>query len=63
MFDRFQDQTNVVASDIGLNIFFEIWPIILPANEIFYFINTKMICQKVIVMPANKVCLNDFKHK
>ena len=63
MSDRFQSQTNVATFDIGLNIFSKTWQIIFPDNKLFSFINTKMIYQKVVIIAANKLCLNNFRHK
>ena len=60
MSDRFQGQTNVAAFDVGLNILSEAWPIIFPADELPGFINTKMACQRVVVVPTKKLGLNDF---
>ena len=63
MSDRFQGQTNVAAFDIGLNIFFETRPIIFPANKLPGFIDTKMACQRVVVVPANELSSNDFRYE
>ena len=63
MRDRFWGQINIAAFDIGLNIFFKAWPVLFLADELYGFINFEMTCQRIIVMPANKLCSNDFKHK
>ena len=44
MFDYFLAQTYVAAFDIDLNIFFEVRPIVFPADELSCFVNTKMCC-------------------
>ena len=63
MSDRFRGQTNVAAFDVGLNILFEARPIIFPADELFGFIDTKMACQRVVVVPVNELGSNDFRYK
>ena len=63
MSDRFQGQTNVVALDIGLDVFSETRPIIFPTNELSGFIDTKVPCQWVVVVPANELCSNNFRHE
>ena len=44
MFDYFQGQTNVVAFDVDLNIFFKAQLIIFLDNKLSDFINTKIAC-------------------
>ena len=61
--DCFQCQTDIAAFDIGLNIFLKAWPIVFLANKLFYFIDIKMICQKIVVVPADELYLNDFRYK
>ena len=63
MSDHFRGQTNVAAFDVGLNILFEAWLVVFPADKLFGFIDTKMACQKVVVVPANEFGLNNFRYK
>ena len=63
MSDRFQGQTNVAAFYVGLNILFEAQPIIFPADKPPGFINTKITCQKVVMLPANELGSNDFRYE
>ena len=63
MSNHFQGQTNVEAFDVDFNIFFETWPIIFPTNKFSGFIDIEIACQKVVVMPANKLGSNDLKYK
>ena len=63
MSDRFQGQTNVAALDVGLNILSEARPIIFPTDELPGFVNTEMACQRVVVVPANELCSNDFRYE
>ena len=37
--------------------------IVFPADEFSCFINTKMACQKVVMVPTNELRLNDFGYK
>ena len=60
---RFQTQTNVIAFDIALNILPKARPIVFPADEFSYFIDTEMACRRVVVMSADKFDSNDFWHK
>ena len=43
MSDYFQSQTNVITFDIDFKILFEAWQIIFPVDELFGFIDTRMI--------------------
>ena len=63
MFDRFYGQTNVAAFDVGFNILSEARPVIFPADELSGFIDTKIACQRVVVVPTTKLYLNNFRHK
>ena len=37
------------------------WPIVFPGYELTSFLNTEVICQRIVVMPTNKLCLDDFR--
>ena len=63
MFDYFQRQKNIAVFDIGFIIFFETRLIVFLVNKFFYFINIKMVCQKIVIMLANQLYLNDFRYK
>ena len=63
MFDCFWTQTYVTAFDIVFNISLEGWPIVFPADKVLDFINAKMSCQRVVVVPTDDLCLNDFRYK
>ena len=39
----------------------ERWPVIFSGYELTCFLNTKVACQRIVVMPANKLCLDDFR--
>ena len=59
----FQTQTNIAAFDIAFNIFSEAWPIVFPVNDFPRFVDTKIACQRVVMIPTNELCLNDFRYK
>ena len=56
-------QAYVIAFDIGLNVFLEARPIVFPTDEVFGFIDTKMICQRVVVVSTDELHSNDFRYK
>ena len=37
------------------------WPIVFPGYELTCFLDTKVACQRVVVMPAIKLCPEDFR--
>ena len=55
-------QAYVTAFDISLNIFSKAWPIVFLANEVFDFIDTKMSCQKVVVVSTDDLYSNGFRY-
>ena len=63
MSDCFQSQIDIAAFDIGLNIFFEARLIVFPTDELSGFIDTKVLCQWIVVVPTNELYLNDFRYK
>ena len=63
MSNCFQSSTNVIVFNISLNIFSKAWLIIFTVDELSGFINIKVACQYVVVILANKFCLNNFKYK
>ena len=60
MSDCFQSQTNVTSSDIGLDIFFQAWPIVFLADQLFCFVNLKMLYKRIIVMTTYHLGMNGF---
>ena len=38
----------------------EHWPVVFSGYELTYFLDIKVACQQIIVMPANKLCPDDF---
>ena len=39
------------------------WPIVFPGYELTCFLNTKVACQRIVVMPINKLCPDDFRDR
>ena len=39
----------------------EQWPVVFLGYELTSFLNTKVACQRIVVMPANKLCPDDFR--
>ena len=39
----------------------ERWPVIFPGYKLMRFLDTKVTCQQIIMMPANKLCSEDFR--
>ena len=61
--DFFWVQAYVTAFDIDLNVFSEARPIVFLADEVFDFIDTKMSCQRVVIMSIDELYSNDFRYK
>ena len=51
-------QAYVTAFDISLNIFLEARPIVFSADKVLGFINTKMSCQRVVIVLTDKLYLD-----
>ena len=39
----------------------ERWPVVFLGYELTCFLNTKLACQWIVVMPDNKLCPDDFR--
>lgn len=60
MFYHFQSQADVTAFNIGFNVFLKAWLEIFLANQLSSFINSKITCKKVIMMPIDHLEIDDF---
>lgn len=60
MYDHFQSQIDIIAFDIGLNIFLQAWLIVFLANQFFSLINSKLIYKKIIILSTNKLGIDNF---
>ena len=38
----------------------ECWPVVFSGYELTCFLDTEMACQRIVVMPTNKLCPDDF---
>ena len=63
MFDYFWAQIYIIAFNIGLNIFSKTWSIVFPTKKVLGFIDTKMSCQKLIVILTDKLYSDSFWYK
>ena len=39
----------------------ERWPVVFLGYKLICFLNTKVACQRIVVMPTNKLCSDDFR--
>ena len=37
------------------------WPIVFPGYELMYFLDTEVVCQRIVIMPTNKLYSDDFR--
>ena len=61
MADCFQGQTYVASPYIVLDVTAERWPVVFLGYELTYFLDTKVACQRIVMMPANKLYSDDFR--
>ena len=61
MTDCFQGQTYVVSPYIVLDVTAKFWLVVFSGYELMCFLDTKVTCQRIVVMPANKVCSDDLQ--
>ena len=59
--DSFWGQTYIASPYIVVDVTAERWPVVFSSYELTYFLNTKVACQRIVVMPANKLCLDNFR--
>ena len=57
----FRGQAYIASPYIILDVTAERWPVVLLSYELTCFLDTKVICQRIVVMPTNKLCLDDFR--
>ena len=62
MSDYCQGQPYIVSPHIVFDIMAKRWPIVFPGYEFMYFLDTKVACQWIVVMPTNKLYLDDFRN-
>ena len=59
--DCFRGQAYIASPYIVLDITVEHWPIVFLGYELTCFLDTKVACQRIVVMPTNKLCSDDFR--
>ena len=59
--DYFRGQTYVASPYIVLNVTAERWEVVFLGYELTCFFDTKVACQRIVVIPANKLCPDDFR--
>lgn len=59
----FQTLTYVTALDIDFNIFSKAQLIVSLTNQLFYFVNTKITFEKIVVILGNKLCSNNLRYE
>ena len=60
MLDCFRGQAYIASLYIVLDVTVERWPVVFSGYELTCFLDTKVACQRIVVMPANKLCPDDF---
>ena len=61
MSDCFRGQAYVASLYIVLDVTAERWPVVFSGYELTCFLDTEMACQRIVVMPTNKLCPDDFR--
>ena len=61
MFDCFQGQAYIASPYIVLDVTAERWSVVFLSYELTCFLDTEVACQQIVVMPINKLCLDDFQ--
>ena len=59
--DCFRGQTYIASPYIVVDVTAERWPIVFSSYELTCFLDTKVACQWIVVMPANKLCPDNFR--
>lgn len=58
--NRFRYQVDVIAFDIGFDVFSKTWPIVFPTNQLPDFIDIKMTYNKIMVVSTDQIEIDDF---
>ena len=59
--DCFRGQAYIASPYIVLDVTAERWPVVFLGYELTCFLDTKVACQQIVVMPTNKFCSDDFR--
>ena len=60
MSNCFQGHAYIASFYIGLNVMAKRWPVVFPSYKFKCFLDIKVACQRIIVMPANKLYSDNF---
>ena len=60
MSDCFRGQAYIASLQIVLDVMAKHWLVIFLGYELICFLNTKVAYQRIVVMPANKLCPDNF---
>ena len=61
MSDCFRGQTYIASPYIVVDVTAERWPVVFLGYKLTYFLDTEVACQQIVVMPANKLCPDNFR--
>ena len=61
MSDCFRGQAYIASLHIVLDVTAERWPVVFSGYKLTCFLDTEMACQRIVVMPTNKLCPDDFR--
>ena len=59
--DCFRGQAYIASPYIVLDVTAERWPVVFSGYELTCFLDTKVACQRIVVMPTNKLYPDDFR--
>ena len=62
MSDCFRGQAYIASLHIVLDVTAERWPVVFSGYKLTCFLDTKVACQRIVVMPINKLCPDDFRN-
>ena len=59
--DCFRGQAYIASPYIVLDVTAERWPVVFSGYELTCFLDTEVACQRIVVVPTNKLCPDDFR--
>ena len=59
--DCFRGQAYIASPYIVLDVTAERLPVVFLGYELMCFLDIKVACQRIVVMPTNKLCPDDFR--
>lgn len=58
----FRSETDVTALNLGLDVFPQSRPLVVPVNQLSDFIDSTMTYKRVVVVSANQLGADNFRH-